>query len=760
MSTTTHSLPVVGRLDVPRLLAVGSVGLVVAAYVSILHYIANVAGDPSLLLLTVAGSIGGATLLARLVRPRYAALLAVGLVAVGTYYYVGTLPADVEVYGTLGPLVGDSISLLSGLSILRIVNAGTWALAIAPGPTFFAWYLALRRHYVAGAAIAGLTLGIFVLTNNADAPTTLLGAIGVVGAMGFGDVANREYAARDALREPTDADGEGLDDARRAILVELGAIVVATSLVDVVPGRASGRSRNPLGGISGDRTTEANLLGASDSVQISGSISLSPKVRFAITSDEPGYWRVGSFDRYTGDGWVRTGGSRPYDGRLAAPPGQSRRVEQTVDLEGRMGNMPALWKPVEIQESDTTADVVDGGSIRPVRPFTSGESYTVTSRVPVAAPRELRAAGTDYPEPIETRYTALPENTPERVATRTSRITANAQNPYDTARVVEQWLENNRTYSLEVDRPRGDVADRFLFEMEAGYCTYFATTMVTMLRTQGIPARFVVGYTTGERVGRNEWVVRGLNAHAWVEVYFPDHGWTRFDPTPAGPRTTVEQQRLATARENNESDVDTFETGPEEWTPTPDPDEPTSTTDDGTEPTPDFEGRLSPAAGGGTTPTGGGGFTPQGPDGGNSGEFELPTLPSREQLGLGLVVAGAAIAGLRRAGLTGRAYREVWLRYQPRSDPVADTQRALDRVEYVLERDARPRRSGETVRQYVAAVGDERAQRVAALYEQATYAGHVTETAADEAVALANELVADAGVGGLSRRGNRGAQSR
>ncbi|WP_255197932.1 transglutaminase TgpA family protein [Halorarius litoreus] len=759
MSTTTRSLPVVGALDLPRLLAVGSVALVVAAYVSVLHFIANVAGDPSLLLLTVAGAIAAGTLLARFVRPRYAGLLAVGLVAAGAVYYINTLPANVEVYGTLGPLVGDSVSLLSGLSILRIVNAGTWALAIAPGPTFLAWYLALRRHYVAGAAVAGFTLGIFVLTGNADAPTTLLGAIGVVGAMGFGDVANREYAARQAAGVTDEGDGEGIDDARRAILVELGAVVVATSLVDVVPGRVSGRGGNPLGGIGGGGTIEANLLGAADNVQISGSISLSPKVRFTVSSDEPGYWRVGSFDRYTGDGWIRTGGSEPYEGRLASPPGRSRSVDQTFELEARMGNMPALWKPVEIQESDTGADVVDGGNIRPVRPFSKGESYTITSRVPVASPQELRDAGTDYPDVIATRYTTLPENTPARVATRAERITANASNPYDTARVVEQWLENNRAYSLDVEKPSGDIADAFLFEMDAGYCTYFATTMVTMLRTLDVPARFVVGYTPGEQVARDTWVARGLNAHAWVEVYFPDHGWTRFDPTPAGPRSAAEQQRLGSARENNESNVDTFRTGPDSWTPTPDPDEPVTTSDD--TPTPDLDQRLSPVGGNGSSPSDGfQGFTPNDPAGGGGDggfQLELPSLPSREQVGLGLVVTGAAIAGLRRAGVTGRAYREVWLRYQPRKDPVSDTQRALARVEYVLGRDARPREPGETVRQYVTDVGDERAARVATLYERATYAGRVTEAEADEAVDLADELVADAGIAGVSRRRNRGA---
>ncbi|WP_255152381.1 transglutaminase TgpA family protein [Halorarius halobius] len=755
MSTTTRRLPVLGEVDVPRLLAVGSVALVVLSYLSILHFIATVAGKPTLLLGAVGVSVAAATLAARVLRPRYAAVLALALVAAGTYYYLGTLPEGVEVYGAVGPLVSDSISLLSGLSILRIVNAGTWALAIAPGPTFLAWYLALRRHYVAGAAVAGFTLGIFVLTGNADAPTTLLGAVGVVGAMGFGDVANREHAASQSAG---DGAAEGIDDARRAILVELGAVVVGTSLVNIVPGRVGARGGNPLGGIGGgSNTVEGNLLGAADSVQIQGSISLSPEVRFTVDSGQRGYWRIGSYDRYTGRGWVRTGESEPYESRLASPRGRSRRVEQTYEFESRMGNMPALWKPVEIEEADTAADVLPDGSIRPVRPFAAGESYTVESRTPVASPRQLREAGTDYPTAVEQRYTALPENIPRRVADRTSRITGNATNPYDTARVIEQWLENNRAYSLDVEKPGGTIADAFLFEMRAGYCTYFATTMVTMLRTQGVPARFVVGYTPGEQVARTEWVVRGLNAHAWVEVFFPDHGWIRFDPTPGGARNATEQNRLSEARENNETNVDTERTGPEEWTPTPDPDEETATTPDDTDVrTPNIDQPLSPVGGDSPTPPGlgGGGFTPSDP-GGASG-FELPTLPSREQVGLGLVVAGAAVAGLRRSGLTTRAYREVWLRYQPRTDPVSDTRRAFERVEYVLERDHRPREPGETVRQYAADVGDERARRVAELYERATYAGGVTEAEAGEAVSLADELVADGGLAVV----NRGAKSR
>ncbi len=88
--------------------------------------------------------------------------------------------------------------------------------------------------------------------------------------------------------------------------------------------------------------------------------------------------------------------------------------------------------------------------------------------------------------------------------------------------------------------------------MDEGYCVYFATTMVTMLRTQGIPARMTVGYTSGQRIDENQWVVRGLNSHAWVEVYFPDQGWVQFDRRRPGRArrsgSSVSRRRVRTNR--------------------------------------------------------------------------------------------------------------------------------------------------------------------------------------------------------------------
>ncbi|NIW30895.1 MAG: transglutaminase, partial [Actinobacteria bacterium] len=315
-------------------------------------------------------------------------------------------------------------------------------------------------------------------------------------------------------------------------------------------------------------TIESSLVGGGDSVTVQGSIELSPTVRFAVTADRPARWRAGAFDRYTGSGWVRSGQSAPYESRLNRPIAPDRvRNRQTFEVRSETGVMPAAWKPVEVVEGADDALVTSMGALEPAGGLGEGDTYSVVSVQPTPSPTALRNAGSDYPDGLVERYTQLPESTPARVGEFTEQLTAEADNPYDTARVIEQWLEANKEYSLEVDRPQGDVAASFIFEMEAGYCTYYATAMVTMLRSQGIPARFVTGYTAGEQVDEDRWVVRGLDSHAWVEVYFPGQGWIPFDPTPAGPRQSAEQASLAQAQAAGAPNVGAGATTPTPLTP-------------------------------------------------------------------------------------------------------------------------------------------------------------------------------------------------
>jgi hypothetical protein len=85
----------------------------------------------------------------------------------------------------------------------------------------------------------------------------------------------------------------------------------------------------------------------------------------------------------------------------------------------------------------------------------------------------------------------------------------------------------------------------FLFRTRRGHCEFFATAMVVMLRSQGIPARFVTGFLGAEENAfEGYYVVRQSNAHAWVEAWFPDRGWQVFDPTPASGRPGAVERDL------------------------------------------------------------------------------------------------------------------------------------------------------------------------------------------------------------------------
>jgi transglutaminase-like putative cysteine protease len=704
----------VDGVPVARGVALVGIGLTLGAFLSVLHEILVITGDPESLYYVVGGAVLSGTVLARLIRPRTAATIGIVGIAAGMYLYVTSLPGGFGFLALLKPMLGDAVALLSGLSVLRIVNADVWALAAAPAPVFLAWYLAVRRRYVAASGVAGAGLGLVVLTGDATTTTTLVGVLGVTLSVAFGDCDRRGERLRNA-------DG---------VVVVLATMVVLTLFVGVVPGAAgSFVSTDGIG--SETSTVESSLVYAGDSLAVAGSVELSPGVRYTVEAEESAYWRVSTYDRYTGGGWVRTGERRNYRGPLPEPPGRTRALRQTYTAETAIATLPAANKPTAIRDVPVPVQVTAAGSFQPASPLQAGESYEVISERPTAGAAELQAAGTEYPDGIERRYTQLPASTPDRVGERTARLTANADNPYDTARVVERYLENNYEYSLDVDRPSGNVADRFLFGMDAGYCTYFATTMVTMLRTQGIPARFAVGYTPGQQVADDEWVVRGYNSHAWVEVYFPEQGWVKFDPTPSTPRERAERQRLAAAREDGAPAVDTNDSGDSELdSGTP---EPTATpTDDGSAPSPGNDsGSAGPTPGGDETAGGSGGDGPTVP--------AVP-LPSREQAGFGLVVlAGLAAVG-RRTGADRRLYRELWLRRLPDGPPEAVVTGAFHRVVHLEERAGRERAPGETARAFLAH-SDERARRLGELHERARYGHGVDEADAAEAADLLADLL-------------------
>jgi len=151
----------------------------------------------------------------------------------------------------------------------------------------------------------------------------------------------------------------------------------------------------------------------------------------------------------------------------------------------------------------------------------------------------LRTAPAEYSEQMRETYLQLPRLDP-RIPQLAQRLTSDSPTVYDKAAAIERHLSTRFGYTLQLlDRPVEDPLAHFLFWRQAGHCEYFATAMTVMLRTLGIPARYVKGFQTGEYNDvADSYIVRGSHAHTWVEVFFPDYGWVTFDPTPpAGAET-------------------------------------------------------------------------------------------------------------------------------------------------------------------------------------------------------------------------------
>ena len=713
------------------------VAIATAAYLSVFLGATDVVGGSArtAAAVAVAGVVG--FVLARSIGERAALRLTVVLFAGTLAGYYFAIPASQRAVFSVRRVAIDVVSLLTGLSILRLALADVWVLAVAPVPTFLVGYLVGRGRHVWAAGAAGGTLGFLVLTGDAGGTTTLAGVVGVALAAGLS-----------TLSVPG-----GIRDHGDTLAAVLAAMILVSATLTLLPAGAA----QPWGLDRGTPTLESSI-NADDEVTVVGPTRLSPEVRYTIESPTATNWHAGSFDTYTGDGWVRTGEQSPLEGPLDGPPGDATSVNVTITAETESPSLPSPWQAVDVRGTAAqSARVDEHGTIRLAEPLAPGETVTVASEMPDDDPAALRNASTSYDPAIEDRYTQLPESTPDRVGERTEAILAeaDAENPYDQAVAIERYLREEYAYSLTVRKPDGDVADAFLFEMDAGYCVYFATTMAAMLRSQGVPAQFVTGYSEGQSVGGDRYVVRGQDAHAWVKVYFPEHGWVAFDPTPASERDAVRSARLADARATGEENVDVAASDPGRLAPDVVPE----TQTDRAEIEATNETNATGAAANGTSEVS---DAAQGEidrresslTRGAVGDEPLTDgpgdrLPSLETVAYWLFVAVIGVTGARHYRVGERARRAARLRLPwIRADPTTDARRAFADLEYLLARRYRERRAGETPRAYLEALRlrglDERAFAVGEAYERATYAGTVTRAEADEARRTVRRLALEA----------------
>ncbi|MCB1843849.1 MAG: DUF3488 domain-containing transglutaminase family protein, partial [Halioglobus sp.] len=101
-------------------------------------------------------------------------------------------------------------------------------------------------------------------------------------------------------------------------------------------------------------------------------------------------------------------------------------------------------------------------------------------------------------------------------------------------RVLQRFHEQEYFYTLQPPALGRNAIDEFLFDTRRGFCEHYASAFAVMMRAAGIPSRIVLGYQGGEwnPLGKHL-IVRQSDAHAWTEVWLPNRGWLRVDPTAA-----------------------------------------------------------------------------------------------------------------------------------------------------------------------------------------------------------------------------------
>ncbi len=237
----------------------------------------------------------------------------------------------------------------------------------------------------------------------------------------------------------------------------------------------------------------------------------------------PGTWtadsELGPGDSYT----VSTYSPRPTPAELATAGGGGDYPNQALIGERAISLPPSSQA---------------GGSAGPGGPSSSdGSSSSVVAPLVAFAPFHSRARVQSVIGPSGGDGTKLIESSPyARAFALASRLERWAPTPYAFVLSVEGYLSSSHGFRYDEDPPPSTYPlETFLFKSKLGYCQQFSGAMALLLRMGGIPARVAAGFTTGTYdQASHQWVVSDLDAHSWVEAWFPRYGWVRFDPTPAG----------------------------------------------------------------------------------------------------------------------------------------------------------------------------------------------------------------------------------
>ena len=322
----------------------------------------------------------------------------------------------------------------------------------------------------------------------------------------------------------------------------------------------------------------------SDDSALGGPFTGDDRVVFTAAAGRRHYWRIETKDVYTGKGWLADPGTtfpvrflpeqnvplEPFESGVATEPLTSSVIPKigyphiVYPLGVSQVDAPGSTKSLEFSLDPATEKILsladgEAGVIGP---------YEVTYDSPVYSVEKLQASGADSlpvgnfaNSQLLEKYTQLPPELPERIGELAAEVTQGRQTWLDKAKAVENYFQlNDFVYDqtlVGVPSEDQDYVDQFLFETQRGYCDNFSTSMVVMMRSIGIPTRWVKGYTEGEykeslEDGRRIYEVTNNNAHSWVEVFFPGVGWVPFEPTKGFSNNVQFEEKTETNTQTEE----------------------------------------------------------------------------------------------------------------------------------------------------------------------------------------------------------------
>ncbi|PMC33922.1 hypothetical protein CJ195_25760 [Bacillus sp. UMB0899] len=382
-------------------------------------------------------------------------------------------------------------------------------------------------------------------------------------------------------------------------IMPLLAFIVFSMILAILAPKASPQWPDPVPyitavGQEGEGGGDTKRIGYSPNDESLGGSFVSDDTEvFRHTSTERHYWRVETKDVYTGKGWEASDPEAVKE-EISSIQGElswfnerveTRSLESSVTINQDYRYLHVIY-PLGLTSFQTEAELplYLNRNSEMISPFQDDEgsredflSYVVTYELPLYPLNEMKKEQIheDVPEGFIERYTQLPESLPERVRELAVSITESADNQYDKAKAIENYLGSAEyTYDKEdipIPNADQDYVDQFLFETFKGYCDNFSTSMIVLLRSLDIPARWVKGYTEGElestaENNKREYVVTNNNAHSWVEIYFDGVGWVPFEPTKGfvNPYTLTNDYRDVAETEETEEPEEAVEEEPEQ----------------------------------------------------------------------------------------------------------------------------------------------------------------------------------------------------